>query len=159
MAKMNVKESLIGLTLQAKEFLTKDLKAIPADKQNTVFGGCSRSALNMVAECAGNCDVMSKILTGTSIETSSPEVRAVFFGSFDTQEKVLAFLDEKVASLVEVIKNLDEDTLGDDCPDFPFGKMNRFGIAQLPGVHMMYHDGQLNYIHTLLNDSAVHWTD
>ena len=35
--------------------------------------------------------------------------------------------------------------------------MTRLAVAELPAVHMSYHDGQLNYIHSLCGDSEMHW--
>ena len=159
MAKVNAKESIIGIIRQGQTFVTKDLKAIPKDKQNSTFGGCTRSALNMVAECGGNCRVMGQILKGEAVGAMTDEARMAHYNSFDTEEKVLAHLNENVEYLIGVVQESDNETFGDDCTGFPYGQMSRFGVAQLPGVHMMYHDGQLNYIQTLLNDEQVHWRD
>ena len=54
-------------------------------------------------------------------------------------------------------ETLDENTLG-ETSDIPFGRpMSRMAIAELPAIHMMYHDGQLNYVQTLNGDKDIHW--
>jgi uncharacterized damage-inducible protein DinB len=82
--------------------------------------------------------------------------RQTHLASFDTAEKALAYLEEETHNLLDALETLDPDTLG-DVADL-FGRpMTRFEIAELPAMHMMYHDGQLNYIQTLHGDDQIHW--
>jgi hypothetical protein len=37
--------------------------------------------------------------------------------------------------------------------------MSKFALAHLASIHMMYHDGQLNYIQSLHGDGEIHWRD
>jgi hypothetical protein len=42
--------------------------------------------------------------------------------------------------------------------DKPFGRpVQKFGPASLPINHMMYHDGQFNFLQTLYGDDKIHW--
>ena len=68
----------------------------------------------------------------------------------------LTFLEEQTQRLVDALGNLDVNTLG-DMVEGPMGPTPRLAIAQLPATHMMYHDGQLNYIQTLYGDKEMHW--
>ena len=90
-------------------------------------------------------------------ERRAPEEREAYLNSFDTAEKVLAYLDSSCAELVEAIDGFDDNEWG-DVTNFPFGRpMTFFGVAELPSIHQFYHDGQLNYIQTLYEDREIHW--
>ena len=39
----------------------------------------------------------------------------------------------------------------------PFGPATRLAAAGIASMHMMYHDGQLNYVHMLHGDMEMHW--
>ena len=139
--------------------LANDLRAIPEDKVNVSPGGDARPALHIVAECATvNGQIAACLSTGAPLPRLSPEEREAHLRSFDTAEKALAFLDQETQKLLEAIDALDESTLGDVSREVMGRPLTRFGIAELPAVHMMYHDGQLNYIHTLHGDRQMHWS-
>lgn len=157
MSSLQPKEHLRGFALRVKQLLVNDLTAISAEKRNECLGGCARSALNMVAECAALNGAIAHYLQTGEMKRLPPDEREAFLNSFDTLEKTLAFLDERTDKLLEAYAALDESTLG-EMSDQPFGRpMSRFAVAELPAMHMMYHDGQLNYIQTLHGDSEIHW--
>jgi hypothetical protein len=156
MSALDIKAHLRDTTQRAHRLLTNDLKAIAADQVNACPGGCARPALNIVAECAAINGVIATILAGEEYQRPTPEEREKFLASFDTVEKALAFLDQETQRLLAAFENLDESTLNDSMQQL--GRpMTRMMIAELPGWHMMYHDGQLNYIQTLHGDSEMHW--
>lgn len=158
MPALNVKEHLIQSTRSAQAMMTNDLKAIPQEQHRVSPGGCARDALNLVAECAMVNGFVAHFLQTGSFERPSAEDRQAHLASFDTAEKALNYLEQETSRLVAAIEAVDENTLGDLIESTPLGRpMTRFGIAQLPSVHMMYHDGQLNYIQTLLGDDRMHW--
>jgi hypothetical protein len=158
MATLDLKTHLRDTTERVRGLLVNDLKAIPADKQNVSPGGAARTALNIVAECAAvNGMIAGWLSTGQGISRPSPEQREAHLRSFDTQEKALAYLDQETNRLLSAIDALDPDTLG-DTSDEPLGRpMSRFAVAELPAMHMMYHDGQLTYLQTLHGDTENHW--
>ncbi len=156
MPSLDLKIHLRESTQRAHRLLTNDLKAIAADKANICPGGCARTALNIVAECASVNAMAATVLSGGEFKRPSPEEREAHLNSFDTTDKVLAYLDQETQHLLEVIDTIDESTFGDEMS--PFGRpMTRFGVAGLPSWHMMYHDGQLNYIQSLHGDGEMHW--
>jgi len=160
MAALQPKMQLRSSTEQALMFLVKDLKAIPDDKLNVRHGDCARAPLHIAAECAVANKRIAAYLRGEELTRPSPEEREALLSALDTREKVLALLDEGTQELLKTLDELDENTLGDMDEKFFEGRpMSRYSIAQLPAVHMMYHDGQLNYIHTLYGDDKVHWRD
>ncbi len=156
MPDLDLKVQLRDATQRAHRLLSNDLKAIEADKTNICPGGCARTALNIVAECASVNGMVATVLAGGEYNRPSAEERDAFLNSFDTVEKTLVYLDKETERLLEAIASTDESTFGDEMS--PFGRpMNRFGVAGLPSWHMMYHDGQLNYIQSLHGDGEMHW--
>lgn len=158
MADFQPKAHLRAFTERMLGLLTNDLKAIPEDKNNVSPAPGARPALHIVAECAVfNGFIAEYLSTGTLPSLPRGEEREALLRSFDTAEKALAHLDQETQKLLAAIDALDEDTLGDITRQ-PLGRpMSRFGLAEMPATHMMYHDGQLNYIHTLLGDTQMHW--
>lgn len=157
MAVLQPKAHLRETTLTIQRRLIQDLEAMAEDKINTCPGGCARPALNLVAECAMiNALVAGYLRTGVA-ERLPPDQRQAHLASFDTREKARAYLEQTTQDLLNALETLDENTLGDVSE--PLGRpMSRFEIAQLPAMHMMYHDGQLNYLQTLHGDDQIHWT-
>ena len=62
---LDLKANLISMISRSYEFLVKDLKAIPEEKQNEILGGCTRTALDMTAKCAATNQNMALRLAGT----------------------------------------------------------------------------------------------
>lgn len=160
MAALQPKAQLRGFTEQAYSFLLKDIKAIPEDKLTASNGESGRTPLHIATECAVVNRRVAGYLRGQEIPRPSPEERAAFMSSIDTREKLLALLEEGTQSLLNALDELDENTLGDMDDKFIEGfPMLRHAVAQLPAIHMMYHDGQLTYIQTLYGDTKMHWFD
>ena len=137
--------------------VTNDINAIAADKRSECPGGSARSPLYIVAECASVNGLIAKMLRGEQVERPSSEQAEAFMKTFDTTDKALAFLHQETESLLSAIDAMDESTLGDTVQT-PLGERTLFGLASIAGIHMGYHDGQLNYIQTLYGDSEMHWS-
>jgi hypothetical protein len=155
---VDLKSHLKGMAKRMQTLLVNDLNALPPDKQNHSFGGCARTALSIVAECAAVNELVAQYLkTGERKPRPTPEERELFFKSFDTADKTITFLNQSIDTYVEAVDGFDAARFGEHNEEF-FGRpMTLFGVAELPCVHMMYHDGQLNYIQMLDGDSENHW--
>lgn len=148
---------LVADTERVAARLINDLNAIPDDHEDHCPGGCARSGVNIVAECAVvNRAVATFLATGTAVRPK-PEERDALIASYDTKAKAREFLSQETAKLIEAIKSLDPETLGETVNFFPTRTTDRFAVASLPAGHMAYHDGQLNYIQTLYGDNQIHW--
>ena len=157
MSTLQPREHLRGMALRVQRLMVNDLKAIPEDKQSECPGGCARTPLSLVVECAYLNGMIADYLQTGEMNRMPPDQREAHFASFDTQEKALAYLEQETQRYIAVVETLDESTLG-EVSDQPLGRpMSRFAVAELPSIHMMYHDGQLNYIQTLYGDSEMHW--
>lgn len=157
MTTTDLKEHLNEVTARARRLITNDLLAIPESIRATGHGGCSRTALHVVAECALVNGFIAGYLLSGKMERRPPEERDALLATFDTTEKTVAFLDSETEKLLAAFAQVDPETLF-EVVDSPLGRpMSRFAIAELPATHMMYHDGQLNYMQTLHGDSEMHW--
>jgi hypothetical protein len=152
-----LKDHLIEFNERVKGFLVKDLDAVTEEDSSDCPGGCARPPLQFVAECAGLNGMIADLLAMGEMKRLPPEERKAHLASFDTREKAISYLDEQTARLVAAIREFDEDKLG-ETTDALFGRPSTwFSIAEFPAIHMMYHDGQLNYLHTLKGDDKIHW--
>ena len=157
MAALDLKAYLISSLRMQYSRLLKDLQALPEETHSRSHAGCARTPLYMVAECAWVNNWIAGFLQTGNSDRLSQEEQDARFNSVDTTEKAISLLEESVATLTAAYEALDPDTLG-DISDKPFGRpMPKFAPASLPVNHLMYHDGQLNYIQTLLGDDKVHW--
>ena len=157
MPALNVKEYLINSLRMQHGRLVKDLMALPKELHDKSFAGCAKSPLYMIVECAWVNGWIQEVLEGGPATRLTDEEEAALFGAVDTTEKALGMLEESVTKLSAVYESLDENTLG-DMTDKPFGRpVPLFQPASLPINHMMYHDGQLNYIQQLHGDDKIHW--
>ena len=157
MPALDLRAQLRGGTERAKGLLVKDLNAIAEDKLEETPGGVARNATHIVAECAAVNATVAKFLATGEFASPSDEERKAYFAAHTTKESVLNVLEQNTQALLSAIDGLDEDTLGDIIPETPLGPMSRFGVAQIAAMHMMYHDGQLNYIQSLHGDDKMHW--
>ena len=156
MAAFDAKAHLRKATETGAKFIANNINAIPEDKRNEVPAGKAQSPLYIVAEAANVNGFVARVLKGEAGERPSSEETDAYLKSFDTMEKALAFLTKETDSLLAAIDALDESTLG-DLMQTPVGERTRFAFAEIPMWHMSYHDGQLNYIQTMLGDEEMHW--
>lgn len=153
-----MKMELIRFTRQVQDFLTRDLRALPSEQHNTSPGGCAKSALFMIAESAMVNGYAADWLARGAIDQIPSDNRKAHLKSFDTEEKVLEYLNAQTDRLIAAIENFDAVALIETRPKGFFGGPSTpHADAQFAAIHMMYHVGQLNYIQTLLGDDKIHW--
>lgn len=133
---------------QAKNLETA-VNRLPEDKRDWSPMGDARSAMNMVAECAMLCDP-TKIVTTRS------------FGDFDfvayqKQRDELATnpavawstLWPNVEAGIKTIQSVPDSDLDIEVT-MPFGTFTIAQIISYPYWNMSYHEGQINYIASML---------
>jgi len=157
MPALDIKQYLLSSLQMQHGRLVKDLNAIPAELHGQAPGGCVRTPINIITECAWVNGWISELLEGGPAKRLTDEEEAELYASIDTTAKALTMLDNSVNRLTAAYEALDPDTLG-DITDRPFGRpVPKFQPAFLPVSHMMYHDGQLNLIQSLNGDDKIHW--
>lgn len=141
---------LAEATLKSMESLIAAVERIPEDKRNWSPTEGSRSALDQAAECA-------MLSEGTLLrERKWPE--DFNFEDYLTKKAALveqgwpavkALLQENVPKGVEVIRGV-RDEEWENTIQMPWGPFTIAQIASYPYWNMSYHEGQVNYIASML---------
>jgi len=69
----------------------------------------------------------------------------------------VSVLETGTEKLRDAINARPSDTWGDACVNILGMPSTLFSVAEGAALHMMYHDGQLNYLHTVHGDTEMHW--
>lgn len=142
---------LADMTEKAAADLETALLRLPEEKREWSPMGDARSAIDMVAECA--------ILNGNSINVIQTRVFPPDFSMEEYQRRkvelakdwsaVQALLKENTAKAVSIIRSVADEDL--DVPiQMPWGPMAIRQIMGYPYWNMSYHEGQINYIASML---------
>jgi len=146
-----LQEYLVSVTEKAAKDLVTALERIPVEKRAWSPAETARTALDQVAECA--------ILAGSTAEIL--ESRSWMRGSYEEylQRKaalaagdpaaIFALLDANLVKLVAVIRAIPDDALNVTM-ETPFGTLSLSQIMGYPYWNMAYHEGQINYIASIL---------
>lgn len=136
----------------------KDLRALSDEGFAKPFGSKTRSAQDFSAEVAGFNGMVASIIGGEKFEMPSDERRAAYTASLDTRDKAIAAVQASAEALAKAI-----ETGGDNLTvmtQAPWGEpLSVFQLATIAVNHMMYHDGQLNFLQSLHGDDQIHWMD
>jgi uncharacterized damage-inducible protein DinB len=146
-----LQEFLANAAEKAAADLETALKRLPEEKQNWSPVDTSRSALDQVAECA--------ILNGTTaaIIQSRQFPHDFDFEAYARQKSELAqdrdaalkLLHENTPRAVDAIRAVADADL-EVSVDMPWGPMTLAQIISYPYWNMSYHEGQINYIASML---------
>lgn len=138
-------------TQKAVADLVTALERLPAEKRSWSPESTSRSALDMVAECA--------ILNGATAHVISQRAfPAEFdFAAYQNDKGELAqdetrtreLLQENTAKVIAALQAVPEADLSQEVP-MPWGPMKLEQIIAYPYWNMSYHEGQINYIASML---------
>ena len=146
--------SLQTFLAKAVQSAAKDLETalfrVPEDKRNWSSMGDARSAIDMVAECAMLCDP-------TEIVTSRSFPSTFNFEEYKRNKEELAkdwnavksLLDVNVAKAAAFILTVPDEDLNIEIA-FPWGNMTVAQVLSYPYWNMSYHEGQINYIASML---------
>lgn len=146
-----LQEFLADATLRAADNLAQALGRIPEEKRSWSPEGKARTAFDLVAECA--------VLNAYTIHTMqtggfSPDSMATYLPDKDAaiaagSEKLIAQLKENAARVAEVIRTFPAERL-EETVQMPWGTMRQSEIISYPFWNMSYHEGQVNYIASML---------
>ncbi|MBL8059828.1 MAG: DinB family protein [Chthonomonas sp.] len=136
---------------------TADVNAIPEDKWNQSFGGCTRPASELTGDALSLLIWMTDALRGNVRTDTEEDVFESTKGLCQTRESSLATLNQVAGEFQTALMATSDEDLN-KVITAPFGMdMPVFMLAQIAVSHLWYHDGQLNYIQCLLGDDKVHW--
>ncbi len=148
---MNLQTFLSTSIPKAAADLETALLRLPADKRNWSAGGDARSALNMVAEVAllnGDTAEMIENRRGmANLDLGELNRRiAELTGDWPALQTLLHSNTARVAAVVGALSDDDFDAE----IQMPWGAMTIAQIAAYPYWNACYHEGQINFIASLL---------
>lgn len=137
---------------KASDDLVAAFERIPEDKRAWSPMGDARTALDQVAECA--------MLNGSTADLMRSRTWPEDFDMsqyFEAKAKVVAMgwpaiqqmLKENTAKAIAAVNELNAEDLG-QAINMPWGPMTVEQIASYPYWNMCYHEGQINYIASML---------
>ena len=146
-----VQEFLADATLKASKDLTTAFLRIPEDKRDWSPDGKARTALDQYAECA--------LLNGYTAETiETQQMAAGSMENFPREktelkaqdwEQIQALFQANTEKIVSAIRAVTEADMGVEIP-MPWGPMTVARMITYPQWNMTYHEGQINYVASLL---------
>ena len=148
---MNIQTYFSNAIPNATADLETALLNLPADKRNWSAGGDARTALDMVAEVALLNGVVADV-----VQSRAPmpdfdfaayiREKAELAQNFDA---VKLLLDANTARVVEAIGAVPDADLSHEI-QMPWGAMTLVQIIEYPYWNAKYHQGQINFIASLL---------
>jgi len=152
---MNQKATLIAGLESALGTLRKDLVALPEDGIAKTFGGVTRSAADMVHEInLVNEHVVKSVLRQPLFDWPEGWIKAP--DHLHDKEALLEAFDQTNEYVLAGLDSLSEEDLARSVTT-ERGETNGQERVRFMTLHVWYHSGQVNYIQTLLGDSAWHW--
>lgn len=155
--KISPKQELIDSLRQLGQLYVSDLKYIPEDKLDAVPMGSARTPISFTAECAGFNILVSRILKGETVGFPSKEEGQAQEAKITSYEDCRRAILDSVEVLADTIADMSDEDLG-KIVVAPWGEeKTALRMAHVCAMHLMYHDGQINYIQALYGDAEVHW--
>ncbi|HEX8550580.1 MAG TPA: hypothetical protein VF681_03385 [Abditibacteriaceae bacterium] len=147
--------TLQNFLAQSTQKAALDLEAalgrLPADKRDWSAGCDARSALDMVAECAilngSTAEIVRNRAFPANFDMAAYAVEKAALARDETA--LLALLKANTARTVETLSAIGDDDLEIEV-QMPWGAMTLAQVAAYPYWNMSYHEGQINFIASLL---------
>ncbi len=146
-----LQEFLAGATQKAADDLKAALLRLPEEKRSWSPMGEARTALDQVAECAmlnGSTANLIQSRTWPKDADMSEFFRAKAELARD-ESAVLSLLQENTEKVIGVIRSVPDGDLAVEV-QMPWGPMTLAQIVAYPYWNMSYHEGQINYIASML---------
>ena len=155
MSEIDLNAHLRGTIERFSDYLCKDLAAMPEEEAAEEANPGFRPALKTVAHCAMIYTAATSILKTGGMPDVSDEQRTAFVESASSREKALEVFRDATKDLLEAVDAFPAERWGDPVEGF-FGP-TMLSAASIAVIHTMYHDGQLNHLHLMQGDNAMHW--
>ena len=158
-----VQEFVAAATQKTSDDLIAALLALPEDKRDWRPLEQGRSALDQAAECAVTNQISVALVESAWVQ-NDPEKLAAALRAIPTDREswqrakagidrdadtVTAALRESAGKLAASVRAIPTDALDTEV-DLPWGKATASLVINYPFWNMAYHEGQINYIGTLL---------
>ncbi len=154
---INYKAKLASWTRELAGMYINDLKALDDASLTKCPGGCARTPQDFTAEVAGFASMVTKLLRGEAPAQRTDEEREAFKANFATVEGCVTGIQQSCEGLAAGIESASEDRLA-ELVKTPWGaEMQLYELTNIAVNHILYHDGQLNYVQSLNGDGEMHW--
>jgi hypothetical protein len=153
---MDTKDATLQSVTRVFRFFLQDLENLPEDAFKKSLGGKARTAADIAYEVRLTNERLCRDLRGLpSEEAPNPWTHA----PEDVRSKDAAIASFRTSSeeVLQLIERLSREELEEVVPGV-LGEARRADHCRAMTVHLWYHSGQLNFIQTLLGDSAIHWS-
>lgn len=134
-----------------------DLEAMSDELLAQEPGRSARSAYDMTFEVCYIHRRITKRLKGEPLEPL--DMSKGWMRAPEEFRNKGAAMTEVKESAAAVVAALEVETDFERVIPLPSGATSPLDLASLVAVHVMYHDAQLNYIQSLNDDKAMHWSD
>lgn len=146
-----LQEFLATATEKAAKDLQTAVLRLPEEKRGWSAAETARTALDQAAECAILGPAMIDIIsqrrwTMDSDYAAYQQRKAALAGDWD---EIRRRLDEDIPRVAAAIRSVADEDLNVTV-DTPFGAMTLARIMSYPFWNMSYHEGQINYIASIL---------
>lgn len=155
---MRAQEMIVELTQYACEGLIRNVKAMPAERHGWEPSAHSRSAHNMLWECAVVNDRFARFLKGEPAEPITIQGLGEMWAADPAAdvETLITDLRSATASLCESILALEDDQFAEEVELGPDSPLPKKMLMWMGLRNMWYHLGQVNYIQSLYGDREMH---
>jgi hypothetical protein len=133
--------------------LAQAVDNLPADKRNWSPAATARTPAHVAAECATNNGIVAEVIAtrkwvqfGDGQEAYFQRLKELAAGDWNELKELLAANTQK---LVETLKSVSDEHL--EIPvETPYGTWPLKNIMSYPYWNMGYHEGQTNYVGSIL---------
>lgn len=146
----------LAATLRMRDDLIRAARAVPTERHNWSPGGVARNTIYLVAHCAATNLFFAAIFSSSPLPYQTTEEREAAVEGCETIDQAEALLNRSVTAVCDAIVALPEQRIGEQMV-MPWGERMPVALSLLaPANHMQYHEGQINYLQTLLGDDEYH---
>jgi hypothetical protein len=142
---------LADATVKTADALVEAFLRLPEQKRDWKPAESSRSALDQLAECALNNAFLVNIVETRQWTRSFEDYLATKAALVaEGPDAAIALLKENTPRAIATIRAFPSDSLDEEIT-LPFGTSKMSEVLAYPYWNMAYHEGQINYIASILN--------
>lgn len=155
--RMDWQEVIASQLIDTTEMAILDVEAVAEEVLLASPGGKARAPIDFCYEVAIINRRIAMRLKGESPGQLQlgPDGYVLADPACLSKPRIAELMRETAAELADAIRTFPRERLGENLPGTEWTPVK---LMLLSIVHVMYHDGQLNYLQALNGDAEVHWT-
>lgn len=156
---LNPQAELSAWAHRLTHMFVKDLEALSQNQYETPYQASTRSACDLTAEVTDACLQAAAMLRGEKPELPSEEKTQQRARELALKSDGILAMKSAGQQLAETIAAVPEEVMTAKF-QMPWGEeLTGYQLANLTVNHILYHDGQLNFLQCLHGDQQMHWFD